>query len=71
MLLFTSQGGSGCSETVSVYPDMIGPGGGLAVPCVMDLFERQRTTLIGGQEGLETRTRTRTLTLIPNPNPNP
>ena len=40
---------------------MIGPGGGLAVPCVMDLFERQRTTLIGGQEGLET----------PNPNPNP
>jgi len=52
-VLFTPQGGSGCSETLPVYPDMIGPGGGLAVPCVMDLFERQRTTLIGGQEELE------------------
>ena len=52
MLLFTPQGGSGCSETLPVYPDMIGPGGGLAVPCVMDLFERQRTAIIGGQPAL-------------------
>ena len=52
-LLFTPQDGGGCSETLPVYPDMIGPGGSLAVPCVMDLFERQRTTLIGGQEELE------------------
>ena len=52
-VLFTPQDGSGRSETFPVYPDMIGPGGSLAVPCVMDLFERQRTTLIGGQEELE------------------
>ena len=51
--VFTPQEQGGRSETLPVYPDMIGPGGSLAVPCVMDLFERQRTTLIGGQEELE------------------
>ena len=35
-LLFTPQGGGGCSETLPVYPDMIGPGGSLAVPCMME-----------------------------------
>ena len=55
--VFTPQDGAGRSEAFGVYPDMVGPNGALAVPCVMDLFERQRTVLIGGQE----RTRTRHL----------
>ena len=48
--VFTPQDGAGRSEAFGVYPDMVGPNGALAVPCVMDLFERQRTVLIGGQE---------------------
>lgn len=51
--VFTPQDGAGRSEAFGVYPDMVGPNGALAVPCVMDLFERQRTVLIGGQEELE------------------
>lgn len=50
--VFTPQD-AGLSQNFAVYPDMVGPGGALAVPCVMDLFERQRTVLIGGQEELE------------------
>lgn len=51
-MLFSAQGG-GKSETFAVFPDMLSGTGTLSTPCVMDLFERQRTKLIGGQDELE------------------
>ena len=51
-MLFSAQGG-GKREPFAVFPDMVSATGTLSTPCVMDLFERQRTVLIGGQEELE------------------
>jgi len=40
-------------DTFVVFPDMMNAAGGLAAPAVLDLMERQRTELIGGQVALE------------------
>ena len=40
-------------ELREVWPDMCGTGGSLGLPCILDLMERQRTELIGGQSELE------------------
>ena len=52
------------TETFAVFPDMIGAGGVLGVPCIMDLFERQRTALIGGQEMLERLKRDEAISIV-------
>lgn len=40
-------------DEFTVFPDMLAAGGKLTTHTVMDLMERQRTTLIGGQEALK------------------
>ena len=40
-------------EEFVVYPDHVNGLGRLGAPCILDFFERQRTTLIGGQDELE------------------
>ena len=40
-------------EPCTVYPDQLSYRGGLTLPTIMDLMERQRTDIIGGQAELE------------------
>eukprot|EP00316_Scyphosphaera_apsteinii_P013106 CAMPEP_0119331708 /NCGR_PEP_ID=MMETSP1333-20130426/81220_1 /TAXON_ID=418940 /ORGANISM="Scyphosphaera apsteinii, Strain RCC1455" /LENGTH=212 /DNA_ID=CAMNT_0007341377 /DNA_START=139 /DNA_END=773 /DNA_ORIENTATION=+ len=50
---FVPQSKGAKHEINCVYPDMISASGTLTVPSVMDLFERQRTKLIGDQAELQ------------------
>ncbi len=51
--LFTPDPHSYKREQLRVWPDMVGPRGSLGRPTVLDLMERQRTEIIGGQAELE------------------
>lgn len=50
---FTPDPKSYARERMAVFPDMCGAFGSLSLPTVLDLMERQRTELIGGQAELE------------------
>ncbi|KAL3931187.1 MAG: hypothetical protein SGPRY_001227 [Prymnesium sp.] len=51
--LFHPESRSYSHMRLSVFPDMCGARGGMSLPSILDLMERQRTELIGGQAQLE------------------